>query len=240
MKISVIICCFDEELIIKKSWDKLNDALKLFPDDEFEIIFINDGSTDNTLKLLNELKNTNPSVRIASYEKNQGYGFALNLGIKNTTGDIIITCDCDMAMPPEQVIGVCRENLEKYDAVICSRYKGIKPDYPLMKRIFSWGYRKLNKMLFKIPFEDTQSGFIGFKKEILKGIELKSTDFSASMELIVKAYENKWQITEIPVKWVHDTTSGETSFLKAGPKMFMNSMRIWKEITHNKNKKLIL
>lgn len=228
MKVSIIICCFDEEPIIKNSWNRLRQALESFPTKEFEIVFVNDGSTDNTLGLIRGIMETDKRIKAVTYPDNKGYGYALREGLSHATGDIVITMDADLAMNPKEVIASCLNWMNNKDMVICSRYKGIKPDYPLMRRIASWGYRKLNKLLFRIPFNDTQSGFIGFKKEILKGIELKSDDFSILMELIAKVYRNKWMIAEIPFKFIHSTASGQTSIWKSGPKMLKNTLKVWR------------
>lgn len=231
MKCSIIMPCYDEEPIIEKSYNKLQNVLKEFPNNKFEIIFVNDGSNDRTGEILLKKSLKENNIGIISYKKNKGYGYALRKGLGLASGEIIITCDCDLAMPPNEVIASCLNWIKNgQDMVICSRYKGIKSEYPLARRIASWGYRTLNKTLFKFPFEDTQSGFIGFKKEVLEGIELKSNDFSILMELIVKVYKNKWQIMEIPVKFIHNTLSGETSIWKSGPKMFKNTLKIWREI----------
>lgn len=230
MKISIIICCFEEEPIIKDSWNKLKQSLNSFPTKEFEVIFVNDGSTDNSLGLIRDIMETDKRIKVITYPNNKGYGYALKQGLEFATGDIIITMDADLAMDPQSVIASCLDQINNYHIVICSRYKGIKPEYPLMRKIVSWCYRKLNKMMFKMPFEDTQSGFIGFEKKILSFIQLKSDDFSILVELIAKAYKAKCQIIEIPIKFIHGTLSGQTSIWKSGPKMFKNTISIWKEL----------
>ena len=220
MKYSIIICCYDEEPIIEKSWNRLKVVL---PED-CEVIFVNDGSTDKTGEILNKIAETE-NINIISYSENKGYGFALRCGLSDAIGDYIITLDADLAMEPKDIFEKCKES---EDLIIFSRYKDIKPDYPLMRRIASWGYRKMNQFLFKIKVEDTQSGFLCIKRDVLKDIKLECDDFSILMELIVKATRKniKWQ--EIGMKFIHDTTSGQTSIFKSGPKMLKNSVRLWK------------
>lgn len=228
--ISIIVCCYNEEKIIEKSWKRLREVLRCFPE-KFEIIFINDGSTDSTGKILHSISLKEKKVTYYGYQPNKGYGNALCEGLILTHGDFIITLDADLAMDPKAVINSCVYWSNKgYDMIICSRYKGIKPNYPLLRRIASEGYKLLNKRLLGIPVEDTQSGFIGFKKSILNNIKLKSKDFSILMELIIKAHRNNVKILEIPIQFIHSTISGETSILRAGPKMFLNSLKIWREL----------
>lgn len=226
MKFSIIICCYDEEPIIEKSWEKLKEALKDYND--YEVIFVNDGSTDKTLIKLKEILKNNPDViKILSYENNKGYGYALKSGINVSKGDYLILMDADMAMEPSKIVNYSHYFIN-YELLIFSRYLGIRPDYPAHRRIASWFYRRMNQFLFKIKVEDTQSGFLCIKRDILKDIKLECDDFSILMELIVKATRKniKWQ--EVGVKFIHNTTSGQTSIFKSGPKMLKNSLRLKK------------
>ena len=223
MKYSIIICCYEEEPIIEASWNRLKDVL---PED-CEVIFVNDGSTDKTGEILYKIAETE-NINIINYSENKGYGHALKCGLSSVLGDYIITLDCDLAMEPKDIFEKCKQN--ESDLIIFSRYAGIKPDYPLIRRIASWGYRKMNQFLFKIKIEDTQSGFLCIKREVLKDIKLECDDFSILMELIVKATRKNIRWQEVGLKFIHDTTSGQTSIFKSGPKMLKNSIRLWKAL----------
>ena len=231
--ISIIICCYNEKPIIETTWNKLKKAVEHL--DKYEIIFVNDGSTDKTLEKLRNLnweehhsELDHHPVNIITYEENKGYGHALQIGLKKAVGDIIITLDADLAMNELEVIKRSITNLEFYDVCIFSRHQGMKAEYPLSRKIASWGYRMVNNILLGIPFKDTQSGFLAFKKSALKGIDLKLDDFSILVEMVAKFYNAglNIKIIEVPIKFIHDTTSGETSIMKSVWKMFRNTLRI--------------
>lgn len=222
----MVICCYEEEKIILDSWDKLK---KVLPSD-YEVVLVNDGSTDKTADKLYSISANDKNIKVIDYTPNKGYGFALRQALASVTGDYIITMDADLAMDPGEVITSCLKGLEHYDMVICSRYLGVQADYPLRRRIASWGYRTLNKFLFGISVQDTQSGFIGFKRKVNDDIKLKSNSFSALLELITKTHRSNYSIQEIPVKFVHQTVSGETSVFKNAPKMLLDCLKVYKEV----------
>jgi len=224
--ISIIIPCYDEELVVEHCYEELCKALKVY--DSWEIILISDGSNDSTWDKIKALANIDERVIDAGYETNGGYGKAIRTGLKKAKGDYIITFDADLAISPELAIPVCLAYLKEYDMVIGSRYRGIEPDYPLFRRLASWGYRTLNKLLFRWKINDTQSGVIAFKKEILKDIIPTSDGYEASMELVLMAFKRGYSIVEAPIKFEHKTESGETPVLKSAPKMFKNSLRLWR------------
>ena len=98
MKVSVLIPTFNEEKTIKEIIDKSKNNSKY----EVEIIVINDGSTDDTTKMLNSLYSNDKSVKILENEKNYGKGFSIRKGIENSTGDILIIQDADLEYDPSQ------------------------------------------------------------------------------------------------------------------------------------------
>lgn len=222
MKYSIIVCCYDEEPVIQKTWDRLKQVL---PEDS-ELIFVNDGSKDNTIFKLKEFQEQDKRVKVVDYMPNGGYGHALKEGLKVVQGDYIITMDADLAMDPKDIFSYCEEITDE-DLVVFSRFKDVKCEYPLKRRIFSWGYRTMNKILFSTPVNDTQSGFLCFKRTILDEIELKSEGFSILLELIIK-HKNK-KIVEKGLKFTHSVESGETSVWEHVPKMLKESLRVWKE-----------
>jgi len=225
MKLSIIICCYDEAPVLKNSWKRLK---KVLPNGT-EVIFVNDGSTDRTYEIIEHEIKYIPK-QVYSYAQNRGYGHALKQGLRLAKGNIILM-DADMSMDPKQVLQTCITGLNEHDMIICSRYKGIQPNYPFKRRFFSRCYYLLNRVLIGTPYRDTQSGFVGFKKKVLRDINLKSNDFSILLELISKVhFTHKYSIKEIPMKFKHKIKSGETSIIKNSPKMLWNSFRIWYDI----------
>jgi len=103
--ISIIIPAFNEEKSIINSnfIETLINVINEKNYENYEILVINDGSTDKTEELLNKLKNKFNVLKILSNALNQGYGSSLKLGIKNSKYDIIVICDIDGTYPADQV-----------------------------------------------------------------------------------------------------------------------------------------
>lgn len=226
MKASIIICCFDEEAIIEKTYKKIRDIVRCI---DYELIFVDDGSGDNTLDILEVIEKKDKRVRIVHYPINMGYGYALRYGLKKAKGDIIICLDADLSMDPFKVIQESFDRLDNWyiDMVIFSRHKGIKSNYPLKRKIASWGYRTWNRFWLDTQIRDTQSGFIAFKRKILKQIgSLRMNGFSGSLELIVKTLKEDFEVVEVPMKFKHKTESGETTILKHIIPMAVDTLKI--------------
>ncbi|OQX29721.1 MAG: glycosyltransferase [Spirochaeta sp. LUC14_002_19_P3] len=98
--VSIIIPCFNEEEVISSTFNKLREVLSSV-DWEAELIFVNDGSRDNTLNLLKKLRGEDTTVRILSFARNFGHQSAVSAGLKHAKGDAAIIIDADLQDPPE-------------------------------------------------------------------------------------------------------------------------------------------
>ena len=100
-KISVVIPMYNEEEVVKTSYLKIEKVLEELKQYEYEIIFIDDGSKDKTLGLLQEIAQGNRKVKILSFSRNFGHQVAVTAGIQYVTGDAVIIMDADLQDPPE-------------------------------------------------------------------------------------------------------------------------------------------
>ena len=102
-KISVVIPVYNEEEILKTSYTKVKYILENIDRYDYEIIFIDDGSTDRTLEILEEISAENKNIKIISFSRNFGQEAALTAGLKYTSGDAIVIIDADLQDPPELI-----------------------------------------------------------------------------------------------------------------------------------------
>lgn len=215
-KISVIIPCYNEEKTIER-------VIKSIPKEVFEIIVVDNNSTDKTAQISKNL-----GARVLE-EKKQGYGFALQRGFKKAKGDIIVTLDGDGQYPAEKILELI-EYFEKnnLDFLNCSRFPlKNKKSLPFL-RIF--GNRLLSfiaSFLFLKKITDSQSGMMIFKKEILKKIKLESGDMPISEELKIKTIFNKFKYGEINIPYYPREGKSKLSILKHGIKnlLFLFKLR---------------
>ncbi|MCX7918591.1 MAG: glycosyltransferase family 2 protein [bacterium] len=143
MKISVVIPCYNEEQNIPILVKKLTEVLNKYSD--YEIIFVDDGSTDATLERIKELVENGAKIKYLAFSRNFGQQKALKAGLDYSTGDCLITLDADLQHPPELVDAMIQKWQEGYDIVYTVRKE--YPDASFLKRKTSWlFYKLLNKI----------------------------------------------------------------------------------------------
>lgn len=101
-KISVVVPMYNEEAVVKICYDRLKKVLEEIKY-EYEIIFVNDGSKDKTLEILEEISRNERYIKVISFSRNFGHQAAVTAGLKETTGDAIVVIDADMQDPPELI-----------------------------------------------------------------------------------------------------------------------------------------
>ncbi len=119
-KLSVVVPMYYEEEVAKECNRRLNDAVKQY---DYEIIYVNDGSRDETLPILKEIAKDNKRVKIISFSRNFGHQAAVTAGVKNAEGDCIVIIDADLQDPPELIGDMVSLWQEGNDVVYAKRKK---------------------------------------------------------------------------------------------------------------------
>ncbi len=201
--LSVVMPAYNEEANIYDNIGKVVEAVKRF-EQNFEIIVVNDGSTDRTKSKILQAARTWEEVTLVSYKKNRGKGNAIREGVKAATGTYIAFLDSDLDLPPEQLevyLGCLQRN--EADVVIGSKmHKDSEINYPAIRKMMSFGYFCMLKLLFKLNVKDTQTGIKMFKAEALKSVigKIKTRGFAYDIEILAALNCKKYRIIEMPVK----------------------------------------
>lgn len=103
-KIFVVVPCYNEEDVIEVFYQELTSILHLIHNYCYEIIFVDDGSKDNTLKLLKELKLKDENIKIISFSRNFGRKSGIFAGLENASGDLVVVMDSDLQHPPKKIL----------------------------------------------------------------------------------------------------------------------------------------
>lgn len=221
--ISLILPAYKQEKTILDNLKKLYEILNLLPY-KFEIIVVVDGYLDETYKYAKEFKKRN--VKVLGYKKNEGKGYAVKLGVTKATGDVIGFMDAGMDLNPN-VIPLILDLMEFHNADIVIGSK-LHPEsrvkYPTPRKILSWGYRTLIKVLFGLTIRDTQVGLKFFKKKVAKDVfkRLLVKRFAFDIETLAVAQSRGYtKIHEGPVEL--DFTKVESS---------ITSTNFWRIILH--------
>ena len=170
-KLSVVMPAYNEGEHIYENLHIVSEILSGFIKD-YEIVAVNDGSTDNTRAEIFRCAKSDTHIRLVSYKKNRGKGNAIKCGVEKASGDYIAFLDSDLDLPAEQlkeyVIALIQD---KADVVIASKmHKDSKIEYPAIRKVISFGYYCMLRVLFHLNVKDTQTGLKVFKAEALKSI----------------------------------------------------------------------
>jgi glycosyltransferase involved in cell wall biosynthesis len=160
---------------------------------ETEIIFVDDGSTDNSLGIIKELAGKNENVNFISFRKNMGKASALMAGFKNCHGDIVVTMDADLQDDPAEIPRFIEKIEEGYDVV--SGWKYQRQD-PLEKRLPSKFFNKTVSVLSGIKLHDFNCGFKAYRREVTDTINLYGEQHRF---IPVLAYRYGFSVGEIKV-----------------------------------------
>ncbi|MBC8320240.1 MAG: glycosyltransferase family 2 protein [Bacteroidetes bacterium] len=170
MDISVVIPLYNEE----ESLTELNDWIfKVMNSNHFsfELIYIDDGSSDNSWQIIKKLSAESSSVKGIRFRRNYGKSAALNEGFKVAQGNVVITMDSDLQDSPDEIPGLFKmivdENLD-----IVSGWKKKRHDSTLAKNIPSKIFNWLSRRLFKSKLHDMNCGLKAYKLEVVKNIEV--------------------------------------------------------------------
>jgi len=192
--ISIIIPMYNEEHSIKN-------VLRRLPNyQNYEILIIDDGSTDNSLRKVMTIKNK--EIKIVKHEKNRGYGAAILTGFKEAKGNIIITLDSDGQHNPEEIPKLILPITNRLaEIVVGSRYLGnCAYRIPSYTRVGEFFINLILRLFYNQNVGNNQSGFRAFKKETLKIFDnLIFNNFGLCTEILFKAAYHGFRIIEVPV-----------------------------------------
>jgi glycosyltransferase involved in cell wall biosynthesis len=191
--LSVLIPVFNEEENILPLYDRLIKALQK-AGRPYEILFIDDGSSDGTLEILLDISQKNPNVKVISFSRNFGQTAALSAGIDVSRGEILIPMDGDLQNDPEDILVLLQKIEEGYDVV--SGWRKDRKDPFLTRRLPSMIANKMISIIGGVRLHDYGCTLKAYKRDILKNIRLYG-----EMHRFIPIYA-QWigaRVSEIPV-----------------------------------------
>lgn len=200
--VSVILPAYNEESIVEKNIERLYTYLEILERQySWEVLLVNDGSSDKTGTLIDALACIYPNLIALHHITNRNLGHALRTGFQNAQGDYIIVLDIDFSYAPYH-IGELLSKIEEYDAdmVIASPYMkgGKNTAVPRLRLVLS---KTVNYMMRKASGLNiyTFTGMVrAFKGDFLRTLNTKSSTFDINSEMIFKAYILRAKVVEIP------------------------------------------
>lgn len=166
MKLSFVIPVFNEQDSLKQLYSEIIENVKNY---EYEIIFVDDGSTDNSFKVLQKLTSADSNVKLIKLRKNFGKSAGLNVGFEAAAGDIVFTMDADLQDDPKEIASFISKIEEGYD--MATGWK-VKRRDPISKTWPSKLFNKVTTNTFKLKLHDYNCGFKAYKKELINELDI--------------------------------------------------------------------
>jgi dolichol-phosphate mannosyltransferase len=208
MKLSVVIPARNEEGSIPSTILAVTEALRR-EGIEYEVLVVDDGSTDGTAALVRRLGMDDPSVRLVGNPAPPGYGMAVRTGLAEFTGDAVAIMMADCSDSPADLVGYFRKMEEGYECVFGSRFVegGKVIDYPPHKLLLNRLANAFIKFLFAIPYNDVTNAFKCYRREVIEGLQpLISRHFNLTVEMPLKAMIRGYSYSVVPITWTNRVT----------------------------------
>ncbi|HEY9189228.1 MAG TPA: glycosyltransferase family 2 protein [Bacteroidota bacterium] len=204
-QISIVIPLFNEEESLKELSERIQEVCSK-ENITYEVLFIDDGSTDNSLQRIKEINRSNKRFKCFSFRRNFGKSAALNVGFKKSRGDIIITMDADLQDDPKEIPALINKIKEGWDIV--SGWKKKRHDPLFTKNLPSKFFNFVTRKLSGIDIHDMNCGLKAYKKEVCRDVTVYG---ELHRYIPVLAKEFGYRTTEIPVTH-HKRKYGKTKF----------------------------
>ena len=207
MKLSILLPAYNEADRLYGSLTETLNTLDHAPAEmdilPYELILVDDGSTDTTADIARSVARNDARVKVVSYQPNRGKGAALQAGYECAQGDSIAFLDADLDLHPRLLFGMIDiMHNQKVDVVIGSKqHPQSKVDYSVLRHLYSRAYYLLVWLLFGLPIHDTQTGIKLFKHDVLSYAFPRMTvrRYAFDLELLVLAHQYGARFAEAPV-----------------------------------------
>jgi glycosyltransferase involved in cell wall biosynthesis len=206
MKISLSVPVYNEREALMPLFEKVQRVMRAHYGDDWEIIFVNDGSHDGSEKLLDDLASKNPEVKVVHFRRNFGQTAAMMAGFDFAQGETIIPLDGDGQNDPEDIPRIVAKLDEGYE--VCSGWRKDRQDNALQRNIPSIFANKLISIVSGVELHDFGCSLKAYRTEVIKGVRLYG-----EMHRFLPIYA-KWhgaRITELPVNH-HARKTGHSKY----------------------------
>ncbi len=234
-KYSIVIPAYNEHARISQALEAVTGCIRQ-RGWSAEVIVVNDGSRDNTAKIVQDFATHDPLVRLIENPGNCGKGYSVKNGILHGQGDVVMFTDADLSSPIDEAERLFVAIEEGADIAIGSRWLDRSRQtiqQPLYRQFFGRCFNAVTRFIVGLPFADTQCGFKAFRREAAQTIfQLQRIErWGFDPEILFIAIKRGYKIREVPVTWGHDERS-RISYIKDGMKMLEDIAYIrWNQLT---------
>jgi dolichol-phosphate mannosyltransferase len=232
MRLSVVIPARDEEGCISETLTQVAAALTR-EEIPYEIVVVDDGSTDETAAQVHQVMDQYAGVRLVTNTGRHGFGLAVRTGLEHATGDAIAVMMADASDSPEDLIQYYRKLQEGYDCAFGSRFvRGSRViDYPIHKLTINRMANWFVKVLFRLRFNDITNAFKCYRREAIEGmLPLISPHFNLTVEMPLKAIVRGYSYAVVPISWTNRKTGmSKLKIKEMGSRYLFIVLYLWLE-----------
>lgn len=229
---SVLIPAYNEAENLPRTLEPLAAALRAegIP---FELLIVNDNSTDGTPQVLESLAGDYPELHVVTNTPPGGLGRAIRCGLKHFKGDVVAIVMADSSDSPEDVVACYRKIEEGYDCVFGSRFRKSSKvtQYPPVKLVFNRIVNLAMQVLFFTRFNDLTNAFKVYRRHAIESISpLHAAHFNITIEMSLSCLIRRFKIAEIPISWSGRTWGQSNLRLREmGRRYLCTLLMIWFE-----------
>jgi glycosyltransferase involved in cell wall biosynthesis len=228
-KISVVVPCHNEEMNIIPLVKKL---IQLYGEYFFEIILVDDNSTDNTRNVITTLAAGQPIIKPVFRTPPNGVGRAINDGYKAARGEYILSMDCDFQHLLPEFRDLFDALSKNYDVVIGSRFSrhSVLLNYPFQKIVANRAFHFIARVIFSKKFRDVTNNLKLMRREVVEKMELSQPGFAINAETGLIPFLMGYNVIEVPISWINrNAEMGVSSFklVKVGGGYWNVLIRLW-------------
>ncbi|MBI1955839.1 MAG: glycosyltransferase family 2 protein [Acidobacteria bacterium] len=229
MHLSVVIPVYNEASRIPSMLRQVLEYLE-GRKDHYEIVVVDDGSTDETVAVVENMCREAPPVRLLRNPGNCGKGYAVRNGMVQARGEYLLFTDADLSAPIAELDRLLEPLKSGYDVVIGSRAlrpEWIHPRQPPLREAAGRMFNVCVRGITSLDFQDTQCGFKAFQRQAAQAIFScqKISGFGFDVEVLYLARKFGYRVLEVPVHWSNDARTKVHPF-RDGPRMFLDLLRI--------------
>jgi glycosyltransferase involved in cell wall biosynthesis len=200
IELSVVVPCYNEKNAIRDTVALLLEHLAPLGD-RFEVILVNDGSTDGSEAIFDQLQRENSQILLASHRRNRGYGAALKTGVRRTTGELIAIVDADGSYPIDRLPELV-ELARNADMVVGARTES-DVDYPLIRKIPKTVLVALSSWLTGERIPDINSGLRVFRRDVAQRfMNVLPDSFSFTSTITMALMRNRYDVRFVPINYM--------------------------------------
>lgn len=230
VSISVFFPCYNEQDNVEQTVEKALAVLEEIGAD-FELIIVDDGSSDDTPQIADRLASENPAVKVVHHPTNLGYGAALQSGFKAATKPLVFYTDGDGQFDIAEMPELLRLT-DRYDIVSC--YRLDRKD-SFIRKLNGFCWTKLVCLLFGFRLRDIDCAFKLFKTEIFRNIKMQSTGALIDAEILARAARKGYRITQKGVHHFPRTAGEQTGAnFRVILRAFKELLKLHRKIRHEK------